>query len=288
MLNFLLVLVLLSNIKSIRTGINEEKYEEEKQAIEIRIGYKVGYDKDRNYFQFKYEGSNEAKIFFDVDYSEINLNLIYPSKEKIYLKYEGFGSNYQTYMGNLTENGIYFIEVICKSYTCELGGSFNSFIIGDVMDTIDLSKNVYFKDKEIDFDGYNNDYYYGTIDYKVSNLNENKYVYFVTDPYDYKSYIPYYPDEPPSFDPYIEPLYNLTIFEVINIHNSNKTKKNVKIYEFKEGNEYIIRIHSLIYYKNYYDYARRYYYQRYFFSKYPIKTLKKLLEKKHQFLQKGL
>jgi len=136
-------------------------------------------------------------------------------------------------MGNLTENGTYFIEVICKSYTCELGGSFNSFIIGDVMDTIDLSKNVYFKDREIDFDDYGNDHHYGTIDYKVSNLNENKYVYFVMERYYDKTYIPFYPDEPP-LDPYIEPLYNhnLTIFEVINIHNSDETKKNVKIYEF--------------------------------------------------------
>ena len=40
------------------------------------------------------------------------------------------------------------------------------------MDTIDLSKNVYFKDKEINF--YDSYYYYGTIDYKVSNLNDNK------------------------------------------------------------------------------------------------------------------
>ena len=105
------------------------------------------------------------------------------------VKYEGFGSNYQTYMGNLTENGIYFIEVICKSYTCELGGSFNSFIIGDIMDTIDLSKNVYFKDREIDFDDYGNDHHYGTIDYKVSNLNENKYVYFVMERYLSNEYI---------------------------------------------------------------------------------------------------
>ena len=179
-------------------------------------------------------------------------------------------------MGNLTENGTYFIEVICKSYTCELGGYFNSFIIGDVMDTIDLSKNVYFKDKEINF--YDSYYYYGTIDYKVSNLNENKYVYFVMETYLSNEYIPYYPDEPPSFDPSFDPLYNhnLTIFEVINIHNSDETKKNVKIYEFKKGNEYIIRIHSLISYRGYYDSPRSYYNKRYFFFQISEKNFKKI------------
>ena len=187
-------------------------------------------------------------------------------------------------MGNLTERGTYFLEVICESYTCELGGCFNSFILGDIMDTIDLSKNVYFKDKENDFQ--NSYYYYGALEYKVSNLNENKYVYFTMETHDDKYfntyYFPYYPDEPPPVERYSDTFYhpNITIFEVINIHNSDETKKNVKIYEFKKGNEYIIRIHSLIYYYDFYCEERSYQYKNYFFSKYLNKTLKKLLAKK--------
>ena len=273
MSNILLFLLLLGNIKSILTGLNEE----EKEAIDIKISYKVEYDINRSYFQFKYEGSNESKIFFDIDYYNTNLILTYPSKEKIFLKYENY---YSIYMGNLTERGTYFLEVICESYTCELGGCFNSFILGDIMDTIDLSKNVYFKDKEIDF--HNSYYYYGALEYKVSNLNENKYVYFTMETHDDKyfntHYFPYYPDEPPPIDRYSDPFYhpNLTIFEVINIHNNDETKKNVKIYEFKKGNEYIIRIHSLIQRNDFYSEDKSYYYQKYFFSKYQNKTLKKL------------
>ena len=280
MSNILFFFLLLGNIKSILTGLNEE----EKEAIDIKIGYKVEYDINRSYFQFKYEGSNESKIFFDIDYYNMNLILTYPSKEKIFLKYENYYSDYRTYMGNLTERGTYFLEVICESYTCELGGCFNSFILGDIMDTIDLSKNVYFKDKENDFQ--NSYYYYGALEYKVSNLNENKYVYFTMETHDDKyfntHYFPYYPDEPPPVERYSDTFYhpNITIFEVININNSDETKKNVKIYEFKKGNEYIIRIHSLIYYYDFYREERSYQYKNYFFSKYLNKTLKKLLAKK--------
>ena len=276
MSNILLFFLLLGNIKSILTGLNEE----EKEAIDIKIGYKVEYDINRSYFQFKYEGSNESKIFFDIDYYNMNLILTYPSKEKIFLKYENYYSDYRTYMGNLTERGTYFLEVICESYTCELGGCFNSFILGDIMDTIDLSKNVYFKDKEIDFR--NSYYYYGALEYKVSNLNENKYVYFTMETHDDKYintyYFPYYPDEPPPVERYSDTFYhpNITIFEVINIHNSDETKKNVKIYEFKKGNEYIIRIHSLIYYYDFYREERSYQYKNYFFFQISEQNFKKI------------
>ena len=73
MSNILLFFLLLGNIKSILTGLNEE----EKEAIDIKIGYKVEYDINRSYFQFKYEGSNESKIFFDIDYYNTNLILTY-------------------------------------------------------------------------------------------------------------------------------------------------------------------------------------------------------------------
>ena len=71
MSNILLFFLLLGNIKSIINGLNEE----EKEAIDIKIGYKVEYDINRSYFQFKYEGSNESKIFFDIDYYNMNLIL---------------------------------------------------------------------------------------------------------------------------------------------------------------------------------------------------------------------
>ena len=262
MLNFLLVLLLLGNIKSILTGINEE--EDEKQAIDIKFGYKVEYDKNRNYFRFIYEGSNETKIFFDIDYHQADLNLIYPSGEKAYLKIED--------VGDLTENGTYFIEVICKSYACELGGYFNSFILGDIMDTIDLSKNVYFSDKQISI---RDSYYYGDLEYKVNNLNEDKYVYFemeiYNDIYYNEEYYPYYPD-----DPHLAPYGEYTIFEVVNIHNSSESKRNVKIYEFKKGNEYIIKIHSLISKYDYYREKRDFYYQKYFFFRISEQNFKKI------------
>ena len=245
-----LLLLLLSSISRVRTLLNEN----ERQAINMTVGSIVEYDKNRNYFQFTFEGSNESKIFFDFAMYREDLFLTKPNGDRINLKDDYTYDYSRNYIGNLTENGTYYVEVFCTSFTCEIGSSFYSIIIGGIFDTIDFSKKIYYS--QYNFYSYN--IYLGTIDYKVTGIREDKYVYFTldsTDPY----YIPYDPVNPyiPQFDPYSQPIHspNLTVFEVINLRNSTKNERNVRLYKFEKDNEYIIKIHCLIWY---YDYNYEY------------------------------
>ena len=220
----LFFLLLFSHISSIETILAEE----DKQAIEINIGSKVEYDQNRNNFQFEYKGSNESKIVFDLD-SNSDLYLTYPEGNIIKI--------YDKYPVNLTENGTYYLEVVCKRYTCELGGTFKSFLIGGFLETIDLTKNVYFSDLNYDFNNYDHYHNYNnciTVQYKVSGLTEDKYVYFMnmTNCY-YGGYVPFYPEELQEQSPYYNPDPDSTIFEIHNI-NKNETEKHVKLYKFEK------------------------------------------------------
>ena len=103
------------------------------------------------------------------------------------------------------------------------------------MDTIDLSKDFYSWSRNI----YSSSrVYYGNVEYKVSNLNENKFVYFKSDDLDnyikYSNYYAvYYPDE--EFPPKI--IYNnCTNIEIFNI-KTNETHKDVSIFEFQKDTE---------------------------------------------------
>ena len=253
----LFFLLLFSHISSIETILAEE----DKQAIEINIGSKVEYDQNRNNFQFEYKGSNESKIVFDLD-SNSDLYLTYPEGKIITIQ--------DRVPQNLTENGTYYLEVVCKRYTCELGGTFKSFLIGGFLETIDLSKNVYFNDINFGFRENYRDYNHNynnciMVQYKVSGLTEDKYVYFMNISNNkYGGYVPFYPEELQDHSPYYNP--DSTIFEIHNI-DKNETEKYVKLYKFEKNNNYIITIHNLIDYYSYIDNYRIYlYYPEYFFS----------------------
>ena len=81
----ILVLLLLGNISSLQTWLNEDK----EQPIEIQNGSKVEYDKERSYFMFNYEGPNDAKIFFRFDEYNEELYLTNPKKERNQLNFFG-------------------------------------------------------------------------------------------------------------------------------------------------------------------------------------------------------
>ena len=230
-----LLLLLFENISNIQTGFNQDK----ENAIEIKLGSKVDYDKTKNFFKFNYTGSTEAKIFFSTeDYSE-GLYLTYPSGERTNIKThdEWGGSKYE---GRLKEKGTYYLEVLCKSFRAEIGGSFKSIIYDGIIDVIDLSKTMYSND----FNYFSRDNYPGLIEYRVSGLTEDKYVFFISPKlYDFKTYYPYYPGEQ-ELSPESGPLdhKNLTVFEVYN-SNTKEIKKSLKFFKFEHDIEYIIRIH---------------------------------------------
>ena len=259
-----LLLLLLDGISSIQPEFNEDQND----AIPIEIGSSVEYDQTRNYFKFNYEGSTTAQIIFRIEDYDEDLYLTYPSRERINLRDSKYYRN--NYAGNLTENGDYYLEVKCFSYRCELGGNFGTILFGTPMKTIDLSQNTYFNDLDFEFD---RDKYYDLIEYKVSGLTEDKYVYFTTldnDDYYYTDYYPYYTENSPydpdkqlepvyhpnlTADKQLEPVYhpNLTVFEVLNTE-TGESYPFVKFFKFDAGKEYIIKIHSLV---DYYEYNHK-------------------------------
>ena len=137
-----LLLLFLNNIQALLK-------EDQRQAIEIQIGSKVEYDKNRNYFQFLYEGSTSAKILFEVDDNDIESYLTYPGGKRVKLTnqgYKGFKDlryENRSNIQNLTETGNYSLEIYCKVMKCEIGGSFFILIFGAVIDTKGLSDNAY-------------------------------------------------------------------------------------------------------------------------------------------------
>ena len=259
-----LLLLAIENALSIQAGLNEE---ENPLPIEIEFGSKVEYDKNRNYFKFDYQGKNNTLIHFVTTDSKVVLSLTYPKGNKKELSDYSYDRGYEA---NITENGTYLLKVTCISYNCELGGSFIPYILGDVIGSIDFSKNIYYRKWSFSSEGN-----YGMYEYKVSGLNEEKYVLFYFSPlsiYDSHDYYIYYPEDDVSpYDPHYEPPQypiihypNESIFEVFDINN-NVTKKDVKLFKFEKNNEYIIKIHCYKYYRDYYDYRNHYYPEYIFF-----------------------
>ena len=75
-------------------------------------------------------------------------------------------------------------------------------IFSDIPENIDLSEKIYYNDFKIRLYRY-----YGTIKYKVRNLNSNKFVYFkMSNDYEIRNdYMPYYPEDEnqePDYPPY--------------------------------------------------------------------------------------
>ena len=240
-----LLLLLLSSISSVQTLLDEN----ETEPIEMKVGSRVEFDENRNYFKFNFTGSNESKIIFDFEQCILYMSLTNTNGETNSLKNMNGDHCIKNYVGNLTENGTYYVKVLCLYESCEIGSFFYSYIIGGIIDTIDLSKKIYYTKSS--FNSNNN--YFGTMDYNVTGISEDKYVYFrLTE--NKIDYIPYYPDNPyvPQLDLDTHQLIpNMTPFEVINIKNEAKSERNVKLYKFEKDNDDIIKIHCLINSKEY-------------------------------------
>ena len=106
---------------------------------------------------FSYYGSNDAKIIFYFEhdifvFDKSELYLIDPENGRYYL---GTFYYHYSFAGNMTYNGTYYLQLICQSIHCELGGNFYSSIIGNI-ETIDLNDNIYCENIE-----YSSEYYLG-------------------------------------------------------------------------------------------------------------------------------
>ena len=199
----------------------------EKQAIEIKMGSTVTYDKERNYFKFSYSGSNDSYLIIYSNNGIRESTLIEPNGNKTLLDF------YHRYYKKLEYKGDYYLDLKCHSVLCDFGDDFNIAIFGDYLEDLDLNKNFYFLEFNL-----NNNYkqYFGSRKYKVSNLKEDKTIYFQNLMEPSKNYYPYDPENPSNPD-----SNNLTNFEVYDI-NTKTTSKNLKIFTFKANHEYIITI----------------------------------------------
>ena len=230
----LLILVLLLNcITSLQTESNGFQ----KEAVEIKFGTMVDIDKTNNYFKFIYNGDNDVQVYFRFEERVGDLYLTDPNGDKHYLERQN-----GIYKGNLTYDGTYYLEIVCQEFLCELGSKF-SIVYPRITETIDLSKNIYYK--SISY--YSFYEYLGMDQFKVSNLKEEKYVCFeLVDTVSYyrREYYPYYPGEDPPYPPYGPYDYdfsNLTVFEVIDI-KANVSTRNVRFYIFEPNTEYYANI----------------------------------------------
>ena len=253
-----LISLLVLNIHTLPT-------EEENPAIEIQIGTKVIYDKYRNYFKFNYEGEIGAKIFFEVD-NDIDMYLINPKGKRTQIS-EDYHYKENNYYADLTETGTYYIEAYCQNMQCEIGGSFNTYVLGGIIDSSGLTRNVYYRD--FSFESYYE--YYGMNEYKVSGLQEAKYAFFYYEGFntydDYNYYYIYYPENPePPLDPdnhYIIHSDNESIFEVYDIE-TKESYTNLKTFKFEPNKEYTIKIHAFRYYDSYNPQELRFKYLKYY------------------------
>ena len=243
----LLLFFLLNYIASLQAGLNED----EKEPQKIKIGSKVEYDNNKNYFSFQYEGSNAALVVKFIGKKGVII-LKDSNKKNIELN-----KIYSGYIGNLTSSGTYYLEINCSAFHCDIGGKFETSLCGDILETIDLNENIYYQDFII----LNEKIFYGNIKYKVSGLKEDKYVFFkVSEDYKNDYDYPYYPNEKKNESQVVDDLdypdvSNLTIFEVTNI-SSGISERNLNVYHFVKNTEYIINIHCLKSYSNYFRYVR--------------------------------
>lgn len=232
-----LVLLLIS-LACIST-LQKELKEGEQNYKEIKIGTSVEYDKSNNLFKFTYNGKASVIIFSFFEMQEA-LYLTYPNntKQQIQRKTKEY-EKYEKYVAELVVNGTYQIEIKCEynSVICELGSKFSIYVPGFYQE-IDFNEKMYINEIE-----YFTDTYYGLNQFKISNINEDKYIYFVTKEIEYYNIIDYYPYYPGEPAPDEKEINHWTVFEIINLKDSTKSKRNVKVYKFEKGTEYLINIH---------------------------------------------
>ena len=189
-------------------SIIQMKLSEERIPIHFELGDTVEFNMKKNYFKFDYENINSSTaIFYFENYAEVNLTYPNGSSEKIYLEKKICEIN-------LEENGTYYMELKCASVLCFFGDYFTSFINGNIKE-IDLSQNIYLNNIRFET---NEDY--NLYQYKVSNIENDTYVYF------YHEMLRYNYDK------------DYTFFEICD--EGKNCTKNVQIYKFEKNNTYMI------------------------------------------------
>ena len=236
----LLLLLLISSVSNLEVGLGE------KEAIELKSSSQFEYNKEKNYFKFLYNTPGDSYLLFYFYNDRPDIYVIDPHNQK---KKTNSTNGYPT--AKLEFIGAYFFEIQCHSVFCELGGKFSIGIFGNHTEKIDLSQNYYYQQTNI-YSWYE---YLGSTRYNVSDLKEDRIIYFRNLDNNNNGY-PYDPSKPDRPDPV---SYGLTIFEVFDIA-ADKTYNNLTVFEFKAQHNYILTIRCL---KSYY--GEQFYYPNFIF-----------------------
>ena len=253
--NIIFLLILSLNIicielppKNLETTIENE--EEKLEPFEIQLGEYIKYNIiDENYFKYNNSIKENLTVLFSFDNSIESIEITAPDgKTSTQYKY-GNGLNQKVVF---KEKGLYYFQIFSKrfyEYALEhfsTKNGFTTFIPGEIIDTIDLNKEKYYSNLELE----SKENYDCSI-YKIKNLKENKFVIF--------NY-----NKPESFDFDYDNLNNVKPFKIC-INETDNCESNMTFYHFKKENEYTLYI-SFVYSER----QKMYYYNPYYF--FPVLT----------------
>ena len=194
--------------------------------IEFKIGEEVTFNlKDQNFFklEYKHESDSPQDIYFYFK-TRYDFYVFLSNNEKTTV-FKFDESEGELMKINLTKSDTYYIEFYSQYNYAIFDNHFISFFPGTLIDTIDLTQNIYYGNSIIKTK---------TIvepnKYKVKNLKNDTLVHFIYNIVD--------EEEDEEYDP--NKFYNP--FEICNDNNNNCTK-NVNFFTFFKGNEYTIYIH---------------------------------------------
>ena len=209
---YFLFLLSLINIKSVQNKSSNISDIPGDEAKDLIIGKAFKFNPVNNYF--KYENLKLG--------TTILLHIKWKITQNFLIKLKDPGGNIKNIVPSssydfeipLNNTGTYYFSIKGEFYFFDFDNEFTTIIPGEAIDTIDLEKEIYINDIEL-----NPEESYEPIMYKINNLSEDKYVYF-----EYKN------------------LYGNKInpFEIC--INEKENCESTIFYHFIKGNKYTIYI----------------------------------------------
>ena len=221
-------LVLICTKISVKTPLSETIDE----AVEFKLWEVVSFNTINNFY-FKYNNlkDKEYTILLYLINPIFGYDIILEDPDGIKTEVETtYYERTPVYFINLEKKGIYYLKIESGNKFFNFDEKFSTIVPGDVIETIDFSKEIYYNNLAIEA----SDSYPPTM-YKVKNLKEDKYVYFGYREYDGNPF-------------------------KICVNENDDCVIDKKFYYFEKGKEYTIYVQFLNYGDPYYSY---YYYYPY-------------------------
>ena len=168
---YFLFLLSLINIKSVQNKSSNISDIPDDEAKDLIIGKAFKFNPVNNYF--KYENLKLG--------TTILLHIKWKITQNFLIKLKDPGGNIKNIVPSssydfeipLNNTGTYYFSIKGEFYFFDFDNEFTTIIPGEAIDTIDLEKEIYINDMEL-----NPEKSYEPIMYKINNLSEDKYVYF--------------------------------------------------------------------------------------------------------------